>query len=319
MMNILPLKKEHIQEAAVLFAQSFMKLHQAVPALPDRMETPACTAKYLDELLANSGAVAAFDGGRLVGYLGWWIVDGFRDTDRKAAYCPVWAHAAAGESEKSRIYRALYREASAQWFAARCQAHAITLLANDEAAQQAWFWNGFGLTVVDAIRSLDPLDIQPPANYTLRKAGAADAVALAAIEAEHWRHYAEPPTLMVSNGANTAHEFVQLLAEPENSVWTAWKGPELAGYFRFEGLSHGATEIVSHEGTTAITGAYVRPQYRGQRLAAALLDTALSEYRERGYARCSVDFELFNPEAAAFWTRYFEPVCFSVVRVPERF
>ena len=32
--------------------------------------------------------------------------------------------------------------------------HAITLLAQDRAAERAWYWNGFGLTVVDAIRPI---------------------------------------------------------------------------------------------------------------------------------------------------------------------
>jgi hypothetical protein len=32
---------------------------------------------------------------------------------------------------------------------------------------------------------------------------------------------------------------------------------------------------------------------------------------------CAVNFESFNPEAATFWMRYFEPVGLSVMRVPE--
>jgi hypothetical protein len=49
-----------------------------------------------------------------------------------------------------------------------------------------------------------------------------------------------------------------------------------------------------------------------------MLDAALRDYAARDFRRCSVDFESFNPEAAAFWLRYFEPVCYSVLRVPER-
>ncbi len=316
-MNITAFKKEHIDDAARLFVQNFRQQRHLVPVLPDRMADPRCAADYLVNLLTHSAGVAAFDGGRLVGYPGWWMVDDFRGTNRKAAYCPVCGHAAV-EGEKQRVYRGLYREAAGQWLATRCQTHALTLMAHDEAACQAWFWNGFGLTVVDAVRALDGLGIQAPDGYVLRKAAAADAEALADIEAEHWRHYAEPPTLMVYSAPNTAEEFEQLLTAPGNSVWMAWQGARLVGYIRFEGSSSGATEIVGGDGTTAITGEYVRPQHRGKHLAAALLDAGLSEYRERGYARCSVDFESFNPEAAAFWPKYFEPVCYSVIRVPER-
>jgi ribosomal protein S18 acetylase RimI-like enzyme len=321
LMNIAPLSKQDIPAAAALFAQDFKRFRQSLPILPDRMENPAPTAGYLDTLLAHSQALAAFEGDRLVGYLGWWLVDGFRDTGRKAAYVPVSGHAVANSQSPAAVaqtYRALYRASSEVWLNAGCQAHAITLLANDEAARQVWFWNGFGLTVVDAVRSLDPLGISAPDGYTLRRAVPADAAALAEIEAEHWRHYAEPPTLMTAYSPSSAEEFAHLLADPANSVWAAWQGAELAGYLRFEGVSHGATEIVSAPDTAACTGAYTRPAHRGRKLAAALLDAALAGYRAMSYTRCSVDFESFNPEAASFWVKYFEPVCYSMIRVPER-
>jgi GNAT superfamily N-acetyltransferase len=319
-MIITPLTRQQIATAAALFASNFTRFHQSAPALPAQMEDPAAAEGYLENLLAHSKAIAAFDGDRLVGYLGWWLIDAFRDTDRKAAYCPVWAHAVAADDTRavSRIYRALYRAASAEWLAAGCQVHAVTLLAGNEAAREVWFWNGFGLAVVDAVRSLDSLGIPCPDGYALRRAVPADARSLALIEAEHWRHYAEPPTLMVANAASSTDEFIQLLENPDNSVWVAWKGAELAAYLRFEGLSHGATEIVSAEDTVACTGAYTRPAHRGKKIAAALLDSALAEFRARGLARCSVDFESFNPEAASFWVKYFQPVCYSVMRVPER-
>jgi hypothetical protein len=52
-------------------------------------------------------------------------------------------------------------------------------------------------------------------------------------------------------------------------------------------------------------------------VAAALLDAALRDYASQGFTCCAVNFESFNPEAVSFWMRYFEPVCLSVLRVPE--
>lgn len=69
--------------------------------------------------------------------------------------------------------------------------------------------------------------------------------------------------------------------------------------------------------TVTISGAYVLPAYRGRRVAVALLDAALRNYQACGMRLCAVNFESFNPEAAPFWMKYFEPVCLSVVRVPE--
>jgi hypothetical protein len=63
---------------------------------------------------------------------------------------------------------------------------------------------------------------------------------------------------------------------------------------------------------------YVRPDQCGSGLGPALLDAALADFAARRLVRCTVDFESFNPAAAAFWLRYFQPACFSLVRVPER-
>ena len=71
-------------------------------------------------------------------------------------------------------------------------------------------------------------------------------------------------------------------------------------------------------GTIAITGAYTRKPHRGLGLAPAMISAAMADYHAQGYARCAVDFESCNPEAAAFWPKYFTPVCFSLMRVPER-
>ena len=72
---------------------------------------------------------------------------------------------------------------------AGCNTHAISLLAHDTRAIETWFWNGFGLTVVDAIRSLEPLGVTHPAGIRLRRATPADVDILADLEAEHFRHY----------------------------------------------------------------------------------------------------------------------------------
>jgi hypothetical protein len=48
-----------------------------------------------------------------------------------------------------------------------------------------------------------------------------------------------------------------------------------------------------------------------------MLDAGLRHYAARGLTTCAVDFEAFNPEAAAFWPRHFAIACMSLMRVPE--
>jgi ribosomal protein S18 acetylase RimI-like enzyme len=303
-------QQNDLPEMAALFVENFKQLRSSVPILPNLMEDPQRVVGMLAEL----PGIAAHKGDQVVGYLGWWLVDGFRGTARKGAYCPEWGHSAVDAT----IYRALYRAAAEQWAAAGCEVHAISLLANDEAAREVWFWNGFGLTGVDAIRPITPIEAAAPIGLTIRTATLADVEGWIALEIEHSRHYRLPPISMAAHETQDADDFAAFLSQPTNRIWLALDGDTPIGFMGFEINSSGAAAIVDAPDKIAITGAYVRPQYRGRRVAGAILDAALRDYAAKGFGRCSVDFEAFNPEAAAFWLKYFEPVCLSVTRIPER-
>lgn len=325
------LGQAHVEEAGCIFAANYRRERAAAPTLPERFEDPREAAKLLERLLAHSSGVASVEDGRLAGYLGWWLVDGFRSTPRRAAYVPEWAHGVAVDGDSSgaldqattgerirRVYSALYRAAAENWTEAGCQVHAITVLGQDRAAVETWFWNGFGLWVVDGIRDLSPLGARVPEGYTLRLAGTADAALIAELETEHWQHYARPPVLMQANNAADYETCAALIANPHNRVWLAMRGEEAGGYLRFEPRIDGAAAIIGGEGLMGITGAYIRADQRGKGLSPALLDAALADFAACGLRGCAVDFESFNPEAAAFWPKYFKLVALSMVRVPEK-
>jgi GNAT superfamily N-acetyltransferase len=211
----------------------------------------------------------------------------------------------------------LYRAASAQWAAAGYQIHAVTLLSSEAAAREAWFWSGFGLTVVDAVRPMDLLGVPTPDGIQVWKAREADVPAVAALETQHWRHYPEAPIFMVPTVPPDPASIAAVIQSERGGYWVAGRDGAILALMRFEPSSEGAAAIVAAEDSIAITAAYVRPDARGLGLAAALLNAGLAHYRRLGFARCTVDFESLNPEASAFWLRYFQPVCLSVTRVPE--
>ncbi|MFN8450933.1 MAG: GNAT family N-acetyltransferase [Anaerolineae bacterium] len=313
-MEITTFQPHYLPDMAALFVRNFKALRQSVPILPDLLEQPERVMTMLRDWLANCPGVLALDGGAVVGYIGWFVVDHFRETERRGTYVPEWGHAAVDPA----TYRAMYRAAAQYWHESGCGVHAISILAHDDAAVKAWFWNGFGMAVVDAIRPIAPLGIAPPPGIEIRKATPADLDALCALEVEHARHYTEPPVQMSAYEPRNAAALTAFMSEPGNSLWLALDGTDVMGYMRFEANSHGASAIVDAPDKVANTGAFVRPAYRGRRVAPALLDAALRDYAAQGFARCSVDFESFNPEAANFWLRYFAPVTFSLMRIPER-
>jgi ribosomal protein S18 acetylase RimI-like enzyme len=162
-----------------------------------------------------------------------------------------------------------------------------------------------------------PLDVQYKTALCIRKATQDDAKTLTDLDKEHWGHYSRAPIFMAPRQGKSLDENIEFLSRPKNSVWIAQDGNGLAGFIRYEGYDFDGVAIVESEDGVTITGAYVRPAYRGQKVAVALLDAALRDYQARGLKYCAVNFESFNPEAASFWMKYFEPVCFSLLRVPE--
>jgi GNAT superfamily N-acetyltransferase len=251
-----------------------------------------------------------------VGYLtSWFPIASFRDADRVGAYSPEWAHGVVG-SHRVAISRALYRAASSGWAAAGCDVHAITLLRGDNTILDAWFWSGFGMGTVDAVRPMSPLVLPAPVGYSVRPAGADDATSLATLQIEQYRHHTEPPVFMALRAADDPDAWSAFLAEPGNTAWLAEDGGGPFGFLRFDREFNGA-DVTASDAGGFISGAYVRASHRRRGVAAAILDAALRDYAERGLTCCAVDFEAFNPEAAGFWMRYFTPVCHSLMRVPE--
>jgi GNAT superfamily N-acetyltransferase len=311
-MHITTFDAEHIPAATEMFIASLTALRRDAPALSARMADPAVMA----EKLAGIEGFAAVEDGRLIGYLlSWYPIERFRGAARAGAFVPEWAHGAVGPN-RAAIYRALYRVASAAWADAACDVHAISVLAHDREALDAWFWNGFGLTVVDGVRPMQPIGGRAPAGYAVRPADARDIPALVALDREHWLHYQGPPVFMAPHASREADEWTGFLDRPGNTVWLAEDADGPFGFLRFDREFDGADILVTETGVF-ISGAYVRPSHRGRGAATAILDAALRHYASRGFTCCTLDFESFNPEAASFWVRYFTPVSYGLLRVPE--
>ncbi len=310
--EIVPFSSEHVGDAAALFSATVRSLREHLPALSATFADPTETER---RLLGMQG-FAAVEGGHLVGYLtSRFPIQRFRRTDRVGAYVPEWGHGVL-HTDIAAVYTALHRHASRTWADAGCEVHAITLLENGPAAIDAWFRAGFGMLLVDAVRPMEPIDAPPPLGVTIRAATTADVAALAALDVEHCLHYAAPPVCMVPPAAYDESAWAAFLARPLNTAWLAENGEGQVGFVRFDREFDGSALTEDGNGVF-ITGAFVRPDHRRRGISAALLDAGLRHYAAAGLRSCALDFEAVNPDAAAFWPRYFTPVCASLMRIPE--
>jgi GNAT superfamily N-acetyltransferase len=310
--RVVPFAADHVPAAARMFVDALDELRRRVPVLPGALADVDVVRRRLEPMRGY----AALEGERLVGYLtAWFPLERFRGADRLAAYSPEWAHAGFGPRARA-VANELYRAASMDWSDAGCDTHAITLLAGDAGAVDTWVWSGFGMGTVDGIRLVEPLGTPSPSGFAVRMAMPADAAALASLDVEHQRHYSAPPVFMAPRQPRDAAAWARFLETPGNAAWLAADPDGPFGFMQFTREFNASAVVESPDGIF-ISGAYVPPRARGRGAGTALLDAGLRHYAAVGTTSCAVDFEAFNPEAAAFWPRHFTTVCMSLMRVPE--
>jgi GNAT superfamily N-acetyltransferase len=308
--NIAPLQPDHLEDAAGLVATRYTTLRSQVPCLPPRYEHASTIAGMLQEL-GEAAGVAAFQAGRLVGFMTGFVLAEF--LGKRSFYSPEWANGAEPGNGR-RIYEEMYQHASARWIADGCAVHVVTLMAHDQEAIEGWQWLGFGLVAVDGVRDLAPVP-GSPTDLDVRQAGLQDAAEVAALGRALEQHMAGPPVFLIHD----AMDYGAWLQQPDHAAWLAYLNGEAVGCLGLA-LGHATgCEIVQDEKTAGVTFAYTRQNALCRGINTALLSRALAWARVRGYQRCAADWEPMNPPANRFWTGRFTPVCYSLMRwIDER-
>lgn len=310
-----PLRDEHLEDAAALMTARYRALREQLPSLPSRYEDVSSILPLLRDMAGKAPGVAAMRDGRLAGFLLGMVLPEFRG--KRSVYSPEWANAVDGEGG-GEAYREMYAHLSARWVADGCFLHVITLLAHDHDAIDAWYWLGFGLTTVDAIRDLTPVQ-GSTADVVIRRAGLEDIEQAMALNRALERHLATAPIFLVPEETLEKESHQQWLANSAHALWLAYRGGEVVACMGLEPSYPEACYIIRDEKTISITSAFTRESERNKGIATALLNHSLNWARSVGYERCAVDFEPQNIPAARFWLRHFQPICYSLIRyVDER-
>ncbi|MGC9348846.1 MAG: GNAT family N-acetyltransferase [Anaerolineae bacterium] len=316
-LQIVNLRKDHLERAAELVAQRYQALRKEVPALPKQYGDGAVLQPMLERIIKAGPGVAALEDDRLVGFLAAFEIPAFRGFP--AVFSPEWANGAPLD-DSARIYRALYTELARQWVKRGRSVHLISTFANDRQALKEWHWLGFGTIVADAVRDLDKLQVPATEEQAvhIRRATVDDLAAVQRLERALVEHLAASPVYLVGHEPETRETWISQLEDPAHAVWLAFRDGEAVAYLMSCPASDDASTIIRDAKTTSITGAFTEPFARGAGIATSLLDRALAWAREAGYARCAVDFETMNPPARLFWLRHFTPVTYSVERHIDR-
>jgi len=312
-MEIIPLKEEHLEDAASLVSQRYQRLCEDEPNLPHRYSDVDNLLPLLQNILKETGTgVAAIRVNRLVGFITGWQMPAFRG--KRSAYSPEWANAADLE-DSAHIYEEMYSHLSAVWLADKYIAHYISLFPNDVNALKAWNWLGFGMFTVDAIRGLGSVQGNVM-DLDIRRAELRDIEQVMELQDALWQYMKGSPIFLLSEKRDRTY-YEEWLGNPDKVVWLAYSNNEPVAFMRLGPADDDVCTIIIDEKTTSIYAAFTKEKVRSGGVATALLDHALKSARALGYERCAVPFEPINLLGTRFWLKYFKPICYSLLRVVD--
>lgn len=305
---------KHISAASELLNSAYDEERKAVPFLPKREDFNDNIQDLITKLFKVGNGIVAMVNGELVGFIaGFEIKELFGRSN--GVYCPLYGHGTKKEYGNT-LYQELYKQAAEMWVRNNLMTHVITVYAHDKETIDTWFWQGFGLRCVDAIRKAEKIQINN-SDIVIKKASILDIPVLADIHRQHNLYYKHSPIFMPREEEDPIRDLTEWIEEDNRHLWIAYHEGKPLGYMRIQ--PNAESFISEHKNIMNITGAYVINDERKAGIGAMILNEVQNWLIQNRYTLCGVDFESINIIGSNFWSKYFTPYTYSMVRrIDER-
>jgi len=303
-----------VDEALNLVMSAYKEERNTISFLPKGEEYLQLLKERMENLFTKGTGFVAIDNYQLKGF-----ICGFKQAEMfgscKGIYIPLYGHGTDVENSR-KIYEGLYQYAAENWVKEEYLTHAITVFSDIKETIDTWFWMGFGLRCIDAIRKVNPIEVIN-SSITIHKAEMQDIAGLAEIHGKHNLYYRQSPIFMPRHERDPVEDLTNWLREDNHHMWIVYKGSEPLGYMGIEPVAE--TFISEHKDIMNITSGYVVENSRQSSVGSTILDSVQKWLLENDYSLCGVDFESINTIGSNFWTKYFTPYTYSLVRrIDER-
>lgn len=297
----------NIQEALMLARFNYEEERRHVPELPDIGSFPDLT-----EFADNNLGVAAFNDGRMLGFLCFYEpLDNAFTTTARGTFSPIHAHGVVYENRKI-IYKRLYQAASEKLVREGVTSHSVALYAHDTQAISSFFNYGFGLRCIDAIRPMKEIDcLSSYQGYLFCELDPDERNRLLPLKNLLREHLGKSPTFMYCP-PETETELERTHNYRQSRYFCAFLGDVPIAFLEI--MDRGENFVCDDSSMKNICGAFCLSEHRGKGVYQALLNYVIATLKGEGYTRLGVDFESFNPTAYGFWQKYFKSYTHSVVR-----
>jgi len=311
------LRADFAEEAVELAVAEYQMECQRTKELPK--------SDFRQELVSNAThlfgkgfGVAAFEAGRLIGYMAFYDpMDGFFGTCR-GAFSPLGGNAFAG-SDRGKLSSVITAAAMQQLLKEEgMTSFAIGQYANDQELSHSFAMNGFGIRCSDAVMRLNEESTvlaRKIVNKDLvfKEIPSSQKTAIMDLRYGLTKHLLAAPVFYPTHMGN----YMQWFANDEIRVFTASRNDEILGYMS---ITAGGENFISNQDCMInICGAFVREDERGKQIADDLLTVISQTSKSEGAAYLGVDCETLNPTALRFWGKYFQNYTYSYHRrIDER-
>ena len=310
-LTIIKADEQYRKQALNLNLNTYQNLRKQIPFLPSGEYYKEKLNNNIKEIFQQGLGVMAVNQDEIVGYLLGYKVKELFGKD-KGIYIPSYGNAAIESNEKE-IYQKMYTKAADLWVEKNCLNHAITVPACDKDVITTFFWLGFGLRCIDAIREVNDIQTDPiKQKVKIKKAKLKDIDQMDDLYRENCLYYKHSPLFMPVSNDISIDELKDWLENDNHHLWIAYKDNKIVGFMRIE--PKGETIISTHPDLLNITGAYVDQRYRRQNMGIQLLEHVMNWLKKERYQLCGVDFESINITGSNFWLKYFTPYTNSLVR-----
>ena len=312
--DIEKLNEKYLEQLIEIVIDSYKSEIKSIPYLPFDDNYKAELERYLKDLINNGTGVAAIENNEVIGFLAGYKIKEFWG-NCKGIYSPDFGHGVNGKN-KEKIYQILYENAAHKWVEDNYTHHALTIYAHQKVTINTFFWLGFGLRCIDAIRKVNFLEnINPDIRITKMKRS--NISKLAEVQEKLHNYFGKSPIFMPVGEQDPEKYLNNWLKGNNRHIWAASYENQIVGFMKIE--PEGERIITKNKKMMNITGAYVKKEYRNLKIGVSLLNSVQNWLFENNYSLCGVDYESFNIYGSNFWNHFFTPYTYSLVRrIDER-
>ena len=306
--------KNHVEVAADLVIDAYREENKVLPYLPAEDNYLNMLRNKMEDLFDNNSGFIAIDDNEVVGFLAGYEIKELWGKC-KGIYTPLYGNGAV-KKYRQKVYQEMYKHVADYWVKKAFTHHGIALYAQDVATIDNWFWLGFGLRCVDAIRRVAPIK-KSNSSICIKKAEKNDIPYLADIENDLHMFFRSSPIFMPRQEEDPIQYLTEWMSNDNHHLWMAYDHEKTLGFMKIEPT--GERFITEHSTMMNITGAYVDKSFRQLNIGESLLGEIQLWLLEKDYKLCGVDYESINILGSSFWKKYFTPYTYSLVRrIDER-